>query len=154
MLAKLDRRTREARLLAAARAKRTSHVGGAPSHVQKALIERAARLMRAKSNIGRSHGGLRVRRRHAPARRPSGHQCAVHLVGRLRERERSRHPHAPRRQGGDADGRAQGREVIKEGEAAGLNERALRRALKALGGWSDKPSMKTGWIWELPEQAS
>ena len=33
-------------------------------------------------------------------------------------------------------------EVIAEGEAAGLGERALRRALKALGGWSEKPSMK------------
>jgi hypothetical protein len=44
-------------------------------------------------------------------------------------------------------------EVIAEGEA-GFAERALRRALKKLGGWSEKASMKTGWIWELAEQAS
>lgn len=44
-------------------------------------------------------------------------------------------------------------EVIAKGEAAGFNERALRRALKRLGGSSEKPGLHTGWIWELPEQA-
>ena len=43
MLAKLDRRTRESRLLATIRAELTAHVGR-PSAVQRALIERAARL--------------------------------------------------------------------------------------------------------------
>jgi hypothetical protein len=52
------------------------------------------------------------------------------------------------------DGQRMAAEVIAEGEAAGLNECALRRALKKLGGWSEKANMKTGWIWELPEQAS
>jgi hypothetical protein len=45
-------------------------------------------------------------------------------------------------------------DVIAKGNAAGFEKRALQRALKALGGWSEKPSFKTGWIWELPEQAS
>jgi hypothetical protein len=44
MLAKLDRRTRESRMLVAVRAELTAHVGGRPSAVQRALIERAARL--------------------------------------------------------------------------------------------------------------
>ncbi len=41
-------------------------------------------------------------------------------------------------------------DVIAEGEAAGFSERALRRALKTIGGTSEKPSFETGWIWELP----
>jgi hypothetical protein len=45
MLAKLDRRTKEARLLEEARASLTKHVGGAPNDIQKVLIERASRLM-------------------------------------------------------------------------------------------------------------
>jgi hypothetical protein len=45
MLAKLDRRTKEARLLEEARASLTRHVGGSPNDIQRVLIERAARLM-------------------------------------------------------------------------------------------------------------
>jgi hypothetical protein len=45
MLAKLDRRTKEARLLEAARASFTRHCGGAPNDIQRVLIERASRLM-------------------------------------------------------------------------------------------------------------
>jgi hypothetical protein len=45
MLAKIDGRTKESRLLAAARAELTRHVGGAPTSIQRTLIERAARLM-------------------------------------------------------------------------------------------------------------
>lgn len=43
-LLKLDRRTREARLLATIRRDLTAHVGGKPSTIQRALIERAAML--------------------------------------------------------------------------------------------------------------
>jgi hypothetical protein len=43
-LAKLDGRTREARLLRETRAELAQHVGGAPSATQRALIERAAQL--------------------------------------------------------------------------------------------------------------
>jgi hypothetical protein len=42
-------------------------------------------------------------------------------------------------------------EVIAEGEAAGLHQKALQRALKKLNGSSEKPSFGTGWIWELPQ---
>jgi hypothetical protein len=45
MLAKIDGRTKESRLMAAARAELTRHVGGAPTSIQRTLIERAARLM-------------------------------------------------------------------------------------------------------------
>ena len=43
-LLKLDRRTREARMLATVRRDLTAHVGGKPSTTQRALIERAAML--------------------------------------------------------------------------------------------------------------
>ena len=44
LLAGLDWRTREGKLLAASRDELTRHVGGNPNSVQKVLIERAARL--------------------------------------------------------------------------------------------------------------
>jgi hypothetical protein len=44
MLARLDWRTREAKLLVAIRAELVAHLGGKPNAVQRALIERAARL--------------------------------------------------------------------------------------------------------------
>ena len=44
LLAGLDWRTREAKVLVAAREELTAYVGGSPNNVQKALIERAARL--------------------------------------------------------------------------------------------------------------
>jgi hypothetical protein len=44
MLSNLDRRTRESRLLEAAQASLTRHVGGSPSATQRVLIERCARL--------------------------------------------------------------------------------------------------------------
>ena len=43
-LAKLDGRTREARLMREARAELVAHVGGTPSATQRVLIERAANL--------------------------------------------------------------------------------------------------------------
>lgn len=43
-LAKLDGRTREARVLQHARAELVSHVGGCPSATQNVLIDRAAQL--------------------------------------------------------------------------------------------------------------
>jgi len=44
LIAGLDWRTREAKVLVAAREELTAYVGGSPNNVQKALIERAARL--------------------------------------------------------------------------------------------------------------
>jgi hypothetical protein len=45
LLTGIDWRSRTGRTLVAARAELTAHVGGKPNNVQKALIERAARLM-------------------------------------------------------------------------------------------------------------
>jgi hypothetical protein len=45
LLEGIDWRTREGQVLIAARAELTAHVGGSPNNVQRALIERAARLM-------------------------------------------------------------------------------------------------------------
>jgi hypothetical protein len=50
-----------------------------------------------------------------------------------------------------ADGPRLAAEVIAEGAAAGLAKDALLRALKRLGGRSEKHSYKTGWVWELPK---
>jgi hypothetical protein len=44
LLEGMDWRSREGQVLIAARAELTAHVGGHPNNVQKALIERAARL--------------------------------------------------------------------------------------------------------------
>lgn len=44
VLAKIDGRTKEARLLRETRAELAQHVGGNPSATQRALIERAAQL--------------------------------------------------------------------------------------------------------------
>ena len=44
MLANLDQRTREARMMRETRAALTAHVGGKPSATQKVLIERAVML--------------------------------------------------------------------------------------------------------------
>jgi hypothetical protein len=44
LIAGIDWRTREGQTLIAAREELTHHVGGKPNNVQKALIERAARL--------------------------------------------------------------------------------------------------------------
>jgi hypothetical protein len=43
-LAKLDQRTKEARLMRETRAELAAHVGGKPSAVQAAMIERACQL--------------------------------------------------------------------------------------------------------------
>ena len=49
------------------------------------------------------------------------------------------------------DGPQMAAEVLAKGEAEGLSEWALRRALKKLGGSKEKASFKGPWIWELPK---
>ena len=44
VLARMDGRTKEARLLKSLRAELTAHLGGTPTVIQRALIERAAQL--------------------------------------------------------------------------------------------------------------
>ena len=62
-LAKLDQRTKEARLMRETRAEVAAHVGGKPSAVQAAMIERACQLTRE-----RGHYAATARRRAADER--------------------------------------------------------------------------------------
>jgi hypothetical protein len=65
-LAKLDQRTREARLLRETREKLIAHLGGKPSEVQRQMIERAAMLTLHVSLFDRraiENGGLSERDR-------------------------------------------------------------------------------------------
>jgi putative DNA primase/helicase len=127
-------------------------------------------LMRAKSNIGPSQGGFEFA---ADTRPLDGYpdisaqrilwgaavtESGRDILERIEGKETKAEP-GKRKVTAFLLGALQGRgprlaaEVIAEGETAGLNDRALRRALKALGGWSEKPGLKTGWIWELPQEA-
>jgi len=137
----------------------------------KAAGEPRGVLMRLKSNIGPSHGGFKFAAETRPladypdisAQRVLWgafvNESARDTLEKL-ERKEEKEETAKRRAAAFLQGALKGRgprmagEIIAEGEAAGLSERALRRALKALGGWSEKASMKTGWIWELPGEAS
>jgi putative DNA primase/helicase len=126
-------------------------------------------LMRAKNNLGPSHGGYHFAASTGPlAERPNISAQRIEWLEYVNEPARvilARLEGKDEQQGGERKaatflrmalqgGPRMAAEVIAEGEAAGFAERALRRALKKLGGWSEKASMKTGWIWELPEQAS
>jgi hypothetical protein len=42
-------------------------------------------------------------------------------------------------------------EVISEGRRAGISEKTLRRAFRALGGKATKSGMAGGWCWSIPE---
>ena len=59
-------------------------------------------------------------------------------------------------QEGLKDGPRMAAEVIAEGMALGFSERALRRALKAVDGHSERAGFGKGgaWVWELPRLAS
>jgi hypothetical protein len=45
-------------------------------------------------------------------------------------------------------------EVVSKAETLGISESALRRALKKLGGSSQKLGFGGGWVWELPWQVA
>jgi putative DNA primase/helicase len=49
------------------------------------------------------------------------------------------------------DGPMMAAEVITKGNAQNLSEWVLRRALKKMGGSSEKASFQGAWIWELPK---
>jgi hypothetical protein len=124
-------------------------------------------LMRAKNNIGSSHGGFDFAAETRPlADRPDiaaqrilwgayVNESARDILARLEGEGETGMPKAAAfLREALRGGPRMAAEVIAEGEAAGLGKRALQRALRALGGWSEKMSFGTGWIWELPEQAS
>ena len=134
----------------------------------KGATETRGLLMRAKNNIGPAHGGFEFTADtrpldgypHISAQRilwgaavtNSARDILERIEGKAAKVEMSK-----RKVNAFLLGALQGRgerlaaEVIAEGEAAGFSERALRRAFKAMGGQSEKASMKTGWLWTLPE---
>lgn len=128
-------------------------------------------LMRAKSNIGPSFGGYRFTAEQRPLD-DEPHISAQRILWGDFVDKTARDILSEIE--GDAEKRAQAlrraaefvrdaltqrgprlaAEVIAEGEAAGFNERTLRRAFKKLGGLNEKPSFRSGWIWSLPELSS
>jgi putative DNA primase/helicase len=50
------------------------------------------------------------------------------------------------------DGPQMAAEIIAQGKAAGCSERVLQRALKRIGGSSEKAGLRSGWIWDLPRE--
>jgi putative DNA primase/helicase len=133
----------------------------------KTTCEPRGILMRAKNNIGPSHGGFEFSAETRPLSEHPG-IAAQRILWGAYANESARDILARLEGGAEAGmrkaaaflhdalkgGARMAAEVIAEGEAVGLRKRALQRALKALGGWSEKHSFGTGWIWELPEQAS
>lgn len=131
------------------------------------VTETRGALMRAKSNLGPAHGGFEFSAETRPlTNRPDISAQRILWGARLNEPAREilakfegRAELGMRKAAGflrDAlkGGPQMAAEVIAKGEAAGISERALRRALKRLGGSSEKSGLHTGWIWELTEQAS
>jgi putative DNA primase/helicase len=125
-------------------------------------------LMRAKSNIGPAYGGFEFT---AETRPIDGYphisaqsilwgsvvtDSARDILEKIEGKE-AKAATSKRKVNAFLLGALQGRgerlaaEVIAEGEAEGFSESALRRAFKKMGGQSEKASMKTGWIWSLPD---
>ena len=133
----------------------------------KSAVEPRGVLMRAKSNIGPSHGGFEFAAETRPLADHPGiaaqrilwgayvNESAGDILARLEGNAESGMRNAAAfLHDALKGGPRMAAEVIAEGEAAKLGKRALQRALKSLGGTSEKLSFGTGWIWELPEQAS
>jgi hypothetical protein len=133
----------------------------------KAAGEPRGILTRVKNNLGPSHGGFEFAAETRPLTDYPGVAAQRILWGsyvkeparEILARLEGQAEVGKRKAAAFLEGALQGRgprmaaEVIAEGEAAGFGERALRRALKTLGGCSEKASMRTGWIWELPGEA-
>ena len=125
-------------------------------------------LMRAKSNIGPSHGGFAFSAEQRPlddepdisAQRilwgeyvdKSARDILEEFEGKAKAaaEKRAQDRRVPDRGARDR-GPRMAAEVVAEGEKLGFQVWALRRALKKLGGTTQKPSFNTGWVWELPE---
>jgi len=147
--------------------------GAGPRVVLMSALDRKAGgeprgvIMRAKNNLGPAHGGFNFTAETRPlADYPDiaaqrilwgdyVNESARDILARLEGKtEPAMRKAATFLRDALKGGPQLASEVIANGEAAGFNERALRRALKRLGGSSEKPSFGSGWIWELPEQAS
>jgi hypothetical protein len=126
--------------------------------------------MRAKSNIGPSHGGYSFAAEQRPLDGEPGISAQIILWGEfvdksagdiLEEYEGRAKVAAEKKRkivqflsGALADGPRMAAEVEDEGEKLGFSVWAMRRALKKLGGTTQKASFGTGWVWELPERAA
>ncbi len=134
---------------------------------RKAAGEPRGVLMRAKNNIGPSCGGIEFASEMRTltdypaitAQRilwgASVNEGTRDILARLESKpEEVKGKAASFLRDALKDGPRMAAELIAEGEAAGLHERALQRALKKLNGSREKPSFGTGWVWELPELAS
>jgi putative DNA primase/helicase len=128
-------------------------------------------LMRAKSNLGPSHGGYSFSaEQRALGDEPSisaqrtlwgdfidksAHDVLEEFEGKTKAAAETRRKVAEFVREALTDrGPRMAAEVIAEGEALGFSEWATRRAFKKLGGRGEKPSFKSGWVWELPELLS
>jgi hypothetical protein len=126
-------------------------------------------FMRAKNNLGAAHGGFEFSGRQQqlmnfPAITAQRivwgayvDETARDILARLEgkeERETDNRKIATFLREALGSGPRMAAAVIAQGEAAGFTERALRRALKKLGGHSQKLSFGAGWIWELPRGAA
>jgi putative DNA primase/helicase len=130
-------------------------------------------LMRAKSNIGPSHGGYSFSAEQRPLDDEPDISAQRILWGEYVDKsardmleefegKAERAQQAQRRAAAFVSEALKDRgpriaaEVIAEGVAAGFNERTLRRAFKTVGGIAERVGFGKGgaWIWELPGLAS
>jgi putative DNA primase/helicase len=147
--------------------------GAAPRVVLMSALDRKAGgeprgvLMRAKNNIGPSHGGIAFTAETQTlddypdivAQRilwgDYVNESARDILARLEGKtEAAMRKTATFLRDALKGGPQMASEIIANGEAAGFNERTLRRALKRLGGSSEKSSFGAGWVWKLPEHSS
>jgi putative DNA primase/helicase len=147
--------------------------GAGPRVVLLSTLDREAAgeprgvIMRAKNNIGPSHGGIEFGAEMRTLDAYPGiaaqrilwgayvNEAARDILERLESKpEEVTGKAASFLRDALKSGPRMAAEVIAEGEAAGVHRKALQRALKKLKGSSEKSSFGTGWIWELPEMAS
>ena len=123
-------------------------------------------LMRAKSNIGPSHGGFSFSAEQRPLEDEPNISAQRILWGEyvdksardmLEEFEGKAKATAEKKRKlveflteALASGPRMAAEVEDEGEKLGFSVWAMRRAFKKMGGHPLKPSFKSGWVWELP----
>jgi RecA-family ATPase len=123
-------------------------------------------ITRAKSNIGPSRGGYAfVGKHHQLDSHPDiwaervewneyVNETARDILARFEAKAPTQRKAATFLRQALKPGPRMAAEVIAEGEAAGLNDKALRRALKALGGTSERVGFggDGAWVWELPKE--
>ncbi|SDR31445.1 AAA domain-containing protein [Rhizobiales bacterium GAS113] len=138
----------------------------------KATSEPHGVLMRAKNNLGPSHGGFDFAGDtrpladypHIAAQRilwgeyvdKSARDILEEIENKEGQAQQATRKAVAYLREELADGPCMAAEVIAKGVTLGFSERALRRALKAANGHSERAGFGKGgaWIWELPRLAS